>query len=575
MREARSHGRQAMADISTAVQVKSIAQTLEIAGAVGKTKGGEKRLGAPQSGFPFALFAALNYVGIGQGAGETKLSAGGVPSGSDVAVSDTSIAVQGDSEDNITMQLQNADVAGQGLMARSGAIKGDSAMAAEKDVAEKSGSEGETVKTAVNVMKEGKVGPVSSGQTSDEAVGFKAVAAAGNMGDQQTIIETKQVQGAAAELLSQADGVGAPDHEIASNANPEKAGVANIGQEIKVAGNAQAAQENNIAGEFPARKTSLIQKNQAGATPQTSQSQDADPGRNSAPTAHVESGEMQPATQNKVVLAAQPPSQCEAQTVAYATEQAGAELGGVGRSSHDCSDASLAADDIRQGVARAAEPIQAFKMPEQMRDVAAQFTETAPQGEFNQRMDVQANPSAVLSAAVKLTSSAGVQSGNSLEPIAAQAVVDQAVDGSVALYKSGATRVRLNLNPPQLGSLDVDLLVSRDRVKVVLTAETGEARNILQLNSDQLKSSLQVHGLNVDKFDVLLKEHDSQNFSQSSGQNLGQNIEQNLTQNSGQFFGSGRDNTGADASSWAGQTRNGENISAGQTSGSGRPVLVE
>ncbi len=87
-----------------------------------------------------------------------------------------------------------------------------------------------------------------------------------------------------------------------------------------------------------------------------------------------------------------------------------------------------------------------------------------------------------------------------------QALMDRIAQNSEVLMRTGYSRVRLTLSPPQLGTLDLDLSIHRDRIKMVLTAENGEVRHVLQSNMDQLKTTLQDQGLSIDRLDVLVQD---------------------------------------------------------------------
>ncbi|MBW2663834.1 MAG: flagellar hook-length control protein FliK [Deltaproteobacteria bacterium] len=67
-------------------------------------------------------------------------------------------------------------------------------------------------------------------------------------------------------------------------------------------------------------------------------------------------------------------------------------------------------------------------------------------------------------------------------------------------------RVRIMLNPPRLGTLDVDVLVRDNKVHVILRAENNDVRQILQSNIESLKSSLRNHGLVADSINISAQE---------------------------------------------------------------------
>lgn len=101
-----------------------------------------------------------------------------------------------------------------------------------------------------------------------------------------------------------------------------------------------------------------------------------------------------------------------------------------------------------------------------------------------------------------------------------QAVIRQVADRVEEALNRGANRIRMELTPPRLGTLDMDLTVSDDRVKIVILVDSREARHILQSNMDQLRSALQQQGLKMDGVDVLLQDrgHPGNLFGQNWGQ---------------------------------------------------------
>lgn len=93
-----------------------------------------------------------------------------------------------------------------------------------------------------------------------------------------------------------------------------------------------------------------------------------------------------------------------------------------------------------------------------------------------------------------------------------QAVMEQVSGGTIELYRNGGGRVRLSLNPPELGSVDMDLVVDRNGMKLVLFSDSGDVRNVLQANMDQLRGSL--HDQGMSRFDILVQDRPA---SDSSG----------------------------------------------------------
>lgn len=124
-----------------------------------------------------------------------------------------------------------------------------------------------------------------------------------------------------------------------------------------------------------------------------------------------------------------------------------------------------------------------------------------------------------------------------IDTIKPQAVISQVLDGVDSALKNEYSRVRMELNPPQLGTLDMDLLVNHDRVRLVIMADGQDVRNILQGNMDQLRSSLEQQGLKMDGVNVFVQDRHAS----------GQGNHNAHPQGGGQYFGrsSGSENGAA------------------------------
>ncbi len=92
------------------------------------------------------------------------------------------------------------------------------------------------------------------------------------------------------------------------------------------------------------------------------------------------------------------------------------------------------------------------------------------------------------------------------DPVRPSLLINQITDGAGNIFKKGSGRVKIQLNPPRLGTVNIDVSVHNDKVKMVLMTDTHEVRHVLQHNVEQLRNSLQGHGLHVDSFDVLVQE---------------------------------------------------------------------
>lgn len=83
-------------------------------------------------------------------------------------------------------------------------------------------------------------------------------------------------------------------------------------------------------------------------------------------------------------------------------------------------------------------------------------------------------------------------------------VVNQVTAAVQTKLGKGFGRVKIALNPPHLGSVDLDVLVRDNKVHVILKAEHHDVRQILQSNAEILKTGLSSQGLVAETIDVSL-----------------------------------------------------------------------
>jgi flagellar hook-length control protein FliK len=69
--------------------------------------------------------------------------------------------------------------------------------------------------------------------------------------------------------------------------------------------------------------------------------------------------------------------------------------------------------------------------------------------------------------------------------------------------------VRLRLNPPELGSLKVEIRLQSGALTAHLEAETPQARSLLVDNLSMLRERLAEHGVRIEQFDVDLADRHS------------------------------------------------------------------
>jgi flagellar hook-length control protein FliK len=101
-----------------------------------------------------------------------------------------------------------------------------------------------------------------------------------------------------------------------------------------------------------------------------------------------------------------------------------------------------------------------------------------------------------------------------------QAVINQVLDGATQILRDGSGRVVLTLQPPQLGTLDLDVVVQDNRVKMILLADNQEVKQMLQAGMEDLRNALQDKGFQIDRLEVLVQNRPDDagsNFWQEAG----------------------------------------------------------
>ncbi len=102
----------------------------------------------------------------------------------------------------------------------------------------------------------------------------------------------------------------------------------------------------------------------------------------------------------------------------------------------------------------------------------------------------------------------------------------------MVMIKSGQPTMRLQLYPPDLGHVRVDLKVDGQGVKATLVAENQQVQQILGSHSAELRQSLADQGFNLEQFEVLVQDQEQQTASNRSGgegqdQNQGETLAEN------------------------------------------------
>jgi flagellar hook-length control protein FliK len=104
-----------------------------------------------------------------------------------------------------------------------------------------------------------------------------------------------------------------------------------------------------------------------------------------------------------------------------------------------------------------------------------------------------------------------------IKDISPSEIISQIKDGIKETAANDGGRVKITLNPPSLGTLEMDVTVRNGKVDVVLTADNKDVQQTLNSHIDKLKGSLQTQGLTIERCDVLMqdkREEYHQSFSQ-------------------------------------------------------------
>jgi flagellar hook-length control protein FliK len=113
----------------------------------------------------------------------------------------------------------------------------------------------------------------------------------------------------------------------------------------------------------------------------------------------------------------------------------------------------------------------------------------------------------------------GQASTEKINAVSADKIIGQVTSEIKEAATNDGGRVKITLNPPSLGKLEMDVTVRNGKVEVVLVADNKDVQQILNAHIDKLKGSLQNQGLTIDRCDVFMqdkREEYQQSFSQQA-----------------------------------------------------------
>jgi flagellar hook-length control protein FliK len=97
--------------------------------------------------------------------------------------------------------------------------------------------------------------------------------------------------------------------------------------------------------------------------------------------------------------------------------------------------------------------------------------------------------------------SANAEVSSSVQPVRAQDIIAQIADLQNA-QPDPSGRVKIVLDPPNLGTVEMDIAVRGNRVSAVMTADSSQVRQILQSHAEEMKQALVDQGFRIDHIEV-------------------------------------------------------------------------
>ncbi len=105
------------------------------------------------------------------------------------------------------------------------------------------------------------------------------------------------------------------------------------------------------------------------------------------------------------------------------------------------------------------------------------------------------------------------------QQVAESQIFDQVVARFSSGINGGTKRMVLRMQPAELGSLKIELMVEGDRVRANLQAQSMQVQEVLERNLPQLRNALAEQGLKIDQFQVdVNKDQSQQQFEQMAQQ---------------------------------------------------------
>ena len=109
---------------------------------------------------------------------------------------------------------------------------------------------------------------------------------------------------------------------------------------------------------------------------------------------------------------------------------------------------------------------------------------------------------------------------SSQSPTPAREPQFQVAQRFVTMSENGESRTRLNLHPPELGRIQIEISLQNNKLSATLVAETQLVKELMETHLGQLRQHLAQHNLQLDNFQVTVSA-DASSYKESNRELFG------------------------------------------------------
>jgi flagellar hook-length control protein FliK len=102
------------------------------------------------------------------------------------------------------------------------------------------------------------------------------------------------------------------------------------------------------------------------------------------------------------------------------------------------------------------------------------------------------------------SNSEAVAATSAREAVSLPDPLPKVIERMLWMIQGGEQKGRIHISPPELGRLDIDLVIKQGHLQAQLRAENPQVKELLDANLGQLKQQLADSGLVIDRFDVMI-----------------------------------------------------------------------